>query len=114
MKFQVFQVKIHLQNVKEDITDMLASLTHFTIPCPGHMTQFVLTPRFLEGIAANYDAVVTPGDNGVTPGDEPFLNVTVSAEYRDILTSLVAARIQVSLSMYTILYSLVSTLVPIL
>ncbi|KAL5269038.1 hypothetical protein ACHWQZ_G002758 [Mnemiopsis leidyi] len=83
-----------LQNVKEDITDMLASLTHFTIPCPGHMTQFVLTPRFLEGIAANYDAVVTPGDNGVTPGDEPFLNVTVSAEYRDILTSLVAARIQ--------------------
>lgn len=77
---------------------MLASLTHFTIPCPGHMTQFVLTPRFLEGIAANYDAVVTPGDNGVTPGDEPFLNVTVSAEYRDILTSLVAARIQVSLS----------------
>ena len=78
------------------MTDLLASLTHFTIPCPEHMTQFVLNPRFLEGVAANYDALVTPGDSDVAPGDEPCLEVIVSKEYREVLTSLVAARMQVS------------------
>ena len=46
-----------------------------------------MTPRFLEG-AGNYDARVTPGDDGC-------LEVIVSKEYRDVLTSLIIARVQV-------------------
>ena len=60
------------------------------------MIQFVLTPRFLEGVTANYDALVTPGDSDVSPGDEACLEVIVREEYREVLVSLIAAKMQVS------------------
>ncbi|XP_063683213.1 uncharacterized protein LOC134817806 [Bolinopsis microptera] len=75
-----------LQNVTEELSTLLSTLTHFTLPCPSHIVQFVMTPRFLEG-AANYDARVTPGDDGC-------LEVIVSEEYRNVFTSLLIARVQ--------------------
>jgi hypothetical protein len=55
------------------------------------MIQFVMTQRFLEGVTANYDGLVTPGVGGC-------LEVIVSAEYRDVVTSLITARVQVTTS----------------